>query len=180
MKKLNTFLLGVLLLTSFSVSAQTSPSQKSGSSEAGLKYKKYPNDFALICEDSRSRYSTFDKVVIIYSPKNDVAWVGKKTSKELFEKYAIIDQASYKKNEKLISFKSWILTGSTQSIESEWTIDRSVLNASNRYWMEYLKNFEQLYYSCEPLKDDDFIETINYFKEKYPPRAPTSRLPNRI
>lgn len=74
-----------------------------------------------------------------------------------------------------------MLTGSIQSIESEWTIDRSTLNASNRYWMEFLKNFERHYYKCELLKNEDFIETINYFKEKNPPRSPAPpRAPNKI
>jgi len=147
-------------------------------SNAFAEVKKYPNDFALICEDSRP---TDKKIIIIYSPKNNMTWVGERSPREFFEKYAIIDPASYKKNEKSISFTSWMLTGSIQSIESEWTIDRSTLNASNRYWMEFLKNFERHYYKCELLKNEDFIETINYFKEKNPPRSPAPpRAPNKI
>jgi hypothetical protein len=155
----------------------TSRGQKSGPPEAGLKYKKYPNDFALTCEDSRP---SDKKIIIIYSPKNDMTWVGERSPREFFEKYAIIDPASYKKNEKSISFKSWMLTGSIQSIESEWMIYRSSLNTSNRFYSEFLKVFEQHFYKCEPLKNEDFIETINYFKEKNPPRPTTQRAPNKI
>ena len=80
------------------------------------------------------------------------------------------------KTDKVIAFK---ITGSGSV--NNWTLDRSTLKITEKYYFEYLKRDSIFNYKCDLLPDDDFISSIKYYLEKYPPPPPPPpRAPNKL
>ena len=134
--------------------------------------KKYPGDFGLNCNYS-SKSNNYP-IILIYSPKNNVTWVGERTPKDLFYRTNLIYDLV--KTDKVIAFK---ITG--RGSVSNWTLDRSTLEITEKYYFEYLKRDSIFNYNCDLLPDDDFISSIKYYLEKYPPPPPPPpRAPNKL
>ena len=133
--------------------------------------KKYPGDFGLNCnyDDKSNKYP----IIIIYSPENNVTWKGESTPKDLFYRINLI--YGLVKTDKEIKFN---LSGPTYTL---WTLDRSTLKITEKYYFEYLKRDVINNYNCDLLPDDDFISSIKYYLEKYPPPPPPPpRAPNKL
>jgi hypothetical protein len=133
--------------------------------------KKYPGDFGLNCNytDKSATYP----IILIYSPKNNVTWIGQRTPNDLFRPINLI--YNLVKTDKEIKFNQ------SGPVSKLWTLDRSTLDITVKFYFEYLKRDDYTYYNCDLLPDDDFISSIKYSLEKYPPPPPPPpRAPNKL
>jgi len=162
------------------VAPTTSPTAEKPvkSPSSNLKIQKYKDDFGLSCGGTN---------VIVYSPKNKMAYVGA-VEKSIFYREAKIISETFKKTKDDIMFTA-IQTDSkgdplfppTDERKRDYKIDRSTLNGSRTSYSSYFKKNETFNISCNVMPDDMFIEAITLDKTKYPPEPdPAPRSPNKI